>query len=676
MTRDRFAVHRSEAGTSLILALAMVTLISVGLVAALGFATASLRTISVVRQQRTTVYAAENGVQTSIQALRYDPTAGTTAVGTPCPSTSLAAVGAQPAASVACQVAQSYSTSGAGTPKYAVLAVGSNASEPGININAATFGPLKVIGPIASNSPANGSIRVSGGTLDMRGYTIDAKGSCTGSITVTTPADNRCASGGTYADPAYPSQPLPDLGSPNPAPVCTTNGGVLQFVPGYYTNTAALENPTYPGNPSCQSGSLYFQPGVYYFDFGVDPSYPDPIWNVTQRVVGGQYKGWNPNQPGSQPQQPNPGNSESVACKTEADGATDGVQFVFGGESQMNVTASGATMELCPDPAPTGTKQQIAIYGQTTGDAIGAELTQVPTTTATQTPSNSWTNPLNTSPIGPSGTTIDGKFAYDAIASGATDSLSLNGYAAPIPLIPAGANVSAVVNIAHSESLASSSSNVSSLTAHIGSPYSGCSVTVPAHTTSTSTVSLVTDTISIPMSSACTAALSNKFSVVYTSVATRYRTFRENLDGIDIVVSYTMPAARAESGCTIVINSCAVVDVGGPAGQAKFVSWGTIYVPLGRVNADVNGASVVNFRRGLIARAVTVPHIPSGTTLSFCLAAGSPCNAPPPSSNLPRVLLLTATVSGNVELRALVQYTDTPAVGTSLQILSWNPIRG
>jgi hypothetical protein len=38
--------------------------------------------------------------------------------------------------------------------------------------------------------------------------------------------------------------------------------------------------------------------------------------------------------------------------------------------------------------------------------------------------------------------------------------------------------------------------------------------------------------------------------------------------------------------------------------------------------------------------------------------------------------MVTATVSGKTTLRALVRFSDAPALGYSAQILSWNVLRG
>jgi hypothetical protein len=162
--------------------------------------------------------------------------------------------------------------------------------------------------------------------------------------------------------------------------------------------------------------------------------------------------------------------------------------------------------------------------------------------------------------------------------------------------------------------------------------------------------------------------VNSNFDLTFTAVAKAGSGFTENLDGIDLVVTYTPPGAHAESGCTIVVNGCPVLQVGSTA--TTFVVWGTVYTPLASVSADVQGTSVVQFRRGVIARAVTMPRAPAGdSTGSFCQGGGSPCVGPA------RVLLLTATVSGTIKLRALVRYTDAPALGYALQILAWNVVR-
>jgi nitrate reductase NapE component len=668
VTRARIALHhrvdhRSEDGTSLILALAMVTLISVALVAALGFSTASLRTVSVIGSQRTSVYSADAAVQTAIQAMRYNATAGTTAAGTACPSVDSAAVGLQPAVTVTCQVVVPRST--ATMPAYSILSLGNLATESGIKLTAT--GTVKIAGPIASNSPAIAATNsVSAGILDLSGYSVDANGTCAGTITVTTPTDKRCSTGLSYADPGYPSRAIPSpLPTPNPPTICAAPNAVLQFQPGYYTNTAVLTPASYTvGGNTCTTGYLYFQPGVYYFDFGFNPAFVSTIWSVAAnlKIVGGEPNGWDPNVSNSLP--PVPGGGSAAACKTEVNGGTQGVQFIFGGASHMSAVAAGTTVELCADPSVSG--QQIAIYGQMTGATPTPQTsTQVPNA-AVPTPAGGWANlPTSVLPISPSTSTIDTQVASYTMPVGATDTIALDGYVGSNAFVPAGSiNVTYSLKIAHQETT-SVATNITSIKATIGA--------CPAFTlTKHNTVAVsppVTDTFAIPAGVCTTAVQTNPFSVSIVAIAAAGKSFVENLDGADLVVTYTPPVVRAENGCVLTdITNCSIIKVG--TSTAKVYVWGTVYAPLASVNVSYVASGAFEFRRGVIARTVlNAGTPPADTTGGFCLGAGSPCIGPG------RVLMFTATVSGGVRLRALVRYADVP-LGNAAFIVSWNVIRG
>ena len=681
--RGRYRTVRSETGASLIIALAMVTLISVALVAALGLGTSSLRTVAAISDQRAKSYSADAALQSAIGALRTDASAGSTAAGTACPNEDSAAAGTAPAVAVTCQVVVSKGTGvlGDNLPNYAILALGTSASEAGVDLTPS--GTVTVKGPVASNSPGTGSPNsVAVGTLDVSGFTLDAAGTCSGAITVTTPTDKRCSTGTTIADPNYPSQVSvdpPNLNVPNPTPVCAATNAVLQFVPGYYTDDRVFQTPAYTqGANVCTTNYLYFRPGVYYFEFGFDPAFTDLIWDVAtnQVIVGGEAKGWNPNTANSLPATPTGGTS--VACKTGDDGATTGVQFVFGGKSQMVVTTSAAKVELCADPTPSGTNQQIAIYGQPTGAAPAAATVRRVPTAATPTPSSGWSglSPINNVlPISPSTSTIDTKIAsytLPAVPGGASASLNFTGYLGTSSIVSGGAvNVSYALEIAHQET-AAAANTISSLQATITPAGGGttCVVAATKHNTTTLTAPV---TESIPLTSAaCKAAIaSDDFSIVYAATAGSNKTFTENLDGIDLVATYTNPGVRAESGCTLAGGGCYLINAGGTS--TRFIVWGTVYSPLAAIFPKYTPSGIFEFRRGIVVRAVVNTGTPpADSTGSFCLgSAGVPCAGP-----TSRALLLTASVGGVVKARALVRYTDTPVLGKSVRILSWNVIRG
>jgi hypothetical protein len=452
---------------------------------------------------------------------------------------------------------------------------------------------------------------------------------------------------------------------------------VLQISPGYYTDSSVLTPASYTANAkTCSSGYLYFQPGVYYFDFGVDPTFTSTVWSVAAnlKVVGGEPNGWDPNTANSLP--PAPGVGAAAACKTEANGGTAGVQFVFGGASHMDVTAAGSTVELCADPTPTGTNQQIAIYGQPSGATTTTQtVTRVPTTSV-PTPSSGWTglSPTNNVlPISPGTSTIDTKIAsylLPAVSGGTTASIDLTGYVGTGSSLPAGAqNVSYSLNVAHQET-ASAAANISSLKATI-TPATGpaCTVTATTHSTTTLTAP-ITDSLPLTTSACKNAVATDGSTISYVAKATNNKSFTEDLDGIDVVMTYTVPVVRAENGCVLTdVANCSVVKVG--TSTAKLYVWGTIYAPLAAVSASFVTGGAFEFRRGVVARTiVNSGPPPADSTGAFCLGGGSPCVGPA------RVLRLTATVSGGARVRALVRYTDAPSLGYSAQILSWNVLRG
>jgi hypothetical protein len=330
----------------------------------------------------------------------------------------------------------------------------------------------------------------------------------------------------------------------------------------------------------------------------------------------------------------------------------------------MSVAAAGAKVELCADPTPVGTSQQIAIYGQKAGAAPSpTTVRRVPTGPASAT---GWTNLLNTRPISPSTTPIDTKVGSVNVASGGTNTLTLTGYAATaVP--PAGStNVSYTLSVAHQETGAVGS--VSSVVATIGA----CILNATPHVTAGLTAP-ITDTF--VLNPTCVSAVTPAFSVAYKVTAAAGKTFTENLDGIELVVSWTPPAAHPESGCLTIVGvgagGCSLLTLG--TNGAKTVIWGTVYAPPATVLTDDSGGSVVELRRGVVARAVGVINVPAGDSSgNVCLGGGGGgtlCTGPV------RVMRLTATVSAKVRLRALVRVTDAPGLGAIVEVLAWNVVR-
>jgi hypothetical protein len=650
----------SERGASLVIALAMILIVSVAIVAVLAYAATSLHTISVIKNQRQVLYTADGAVQTAMQSVRTDPTIGT---GPSCPTLSYSSMGKN--ASVGCTVVQARGPGSPGVdfPPYAIWAVGPSNAETGISDDKS--GTLTIGGPIASNEGAGAVPGIDTQNMDVTGYTVDSRGPCTGTIKVADPSDLRCNTGINYPDPSYPSQALPGLSSPNPAPTCGVSRSTLTFHPGYYTNVTLFNSPTYG---SCQSGVLYFEPGVYYFDFGFDPAFPGTTWDMNITIVGGEYKGWDPTQANSVP--PAPGGGASKACKTELDGANSGVQFVFGGVSQVDANSNSSQIELCASPKPIGTKQQIVVYGQTTGAGPTPQTTTSEATSTnppTPNPPGTWTGltPVNNLlPIAPNPSAIDGQVATYALPTtnpGSSVAMQFKGL--PGITVPGGSiNVAYALKFNHLE-VAGNTNQIQSLQLQIGS----CVINVPKRLGSNPTATF--PEVFTQVTNPCLpAAVASTFDATYTATAANGKTFTESIDGIELTATWTPPAVRMQSGCVAAIAGCHFLDLA--KNQAVFVAWGTVYAPLGSIYNDFKNKSGYEFRRGVIARTVNnVAVPPSDSQSSFCLGYGNPCIGPS------RILRFTATVNGATTLVALVQYFDAPTIGRSVSILSWNEVR-
>ncbi|HEV7205254.1 MAG TPA: hypothetical protein VGN18_11630 [Jatrophihabitans sp.] len=234
---------------------------------------------------------------------------------------------------------------GANKPPYALLTLGTSAAETGQLFGQANKDVTVANGSVLSDS----SINASKATLIVNSpYSISAVGTCTG-VTCT-----KIASPGA-PDPAYapPSAPV----STAPAPVCT--GGRAAFRPGLYTDASVL-------NSGCgQNGLVWFSPGAYYFDFKNSGSH---TWNVPARVVGGTpMDSASTSKPitGLDPATASTLSNLSAlhsapgGCSSPAVAAQPGVEFVFGGDSAIDMGTS--LMELCASYSSSA--PPIAIYG-------------------------------------------------------------------------------------------------------------------------------------------------------------------------------------------------------------------------------------------------------------------------------------------------------------------------
>lgn len=208
---------------------------------------------------------------------------------------------------------------------------------------------------------------------------ISASGSCTGTL-VSQPA---AVCGGSVSGlPSY-AQPANTL-TYRTVPSSCPSGSRVEFQPGYYDDAVALSSLM---NGTCNKTFL-FRPGTYYFDFrnedaGLDP-WPVPSgsneWLISGsdvRVVGGEPEGSEPlSFPGG------------CTSPLEDEGA-DGVTFVFGGTSRMRVTAG--SVELCG--SYRSGSPPIAVFGATADQGASSATTSALPTSGTPgpfSPSDSW----------------------------------------------------------------------------------------------------------------------------------------------------------------------------------------------------------------------------------------------------------------------------------------------
>lgn len=253
------------------------------------------------------------------------------------------------------------SFSGVTLPPAAVISK-SNAGQDPQGVHKFEAGQLKIRGSVFSDSTVKAEGSGSGDAIVVQSPgVVNAWGVCEGPIT----ADStNCGSHARPPDFAYSvTETAP---ARQAVPDCPAEpGATVSFEPGFYDDAAALSDRM----GRCPSSTFWFKPGKYYFDFrnGESPFRPGaPIWEINHqdvRVVGGTPVGWDPDA-GASSQPTIPG-----ACDAPNDlAANGGVEFVFGGRSQLRVTAG--QLELCGAFDPAAASPPFAMRGQVS-DAPG-----------------------------------------------------------------------------------------------------------------------------------------------------------------------------------------------------------------------------------------------------------------------------------------------------------------
>lgn len=641
---------RGEEGAALLIALIFVTVFGVVISVVLSFADTNFRLTAATRLQRSTLYDADAAVESAIAHYRQHSACPPAAAG---PNTGQAVT-------VICTIDDSRALAPTNAPKVAVAAVGSAADD---GVSAESGGTTFIRGGVASRTRISVS---SGAHLSVNGIVAARSGCDSDDITQLNPTMTppvQCSynpvSGAEdlTADPGYA---MVSAAATVPATVdastitCPGSGPVtLPF--GSYRSATDL-NKLFSG--SCAGRVFLFPPaaggvGVYHFDFADTGSHKWTIAGVD--VVGGTIPAGHT------------ANDLSSGCAgptclppgQRCDETAHGVQFIFGGDSQLNVANGG--LELCAQPSTTA--QQIAIYGVKANSVTSASLDR-------------------------DGTTASGSFTVTAGALPAAAALTkANDNKAPLSLNVSGFDLAALPPTAAINAAqlvvthADASTDLSklklpfSVTGTSGTSWAKPAAALTAGATGPETFDLRTEGFDTPaklagLAFALSASTTSKDSTWAATVA---------VSRVQLRLTYTAAGGYlAQSGC-VTNKSCMFLSASGP--DVKLSVHGTVYAPLGAMLLQLVGDTFPVVERGVVVRSLQ-GHITSS-------AACSSLPPPLPESCFPFQLpaeptsytdvVFKAVIDGRTRVRAWVAFPACPTPSTCDQrpaptVRSWSTV--
>ena len=652
----------SDEGSVLVFALALLAFF--GLVAGtlLSLAQTNVKVTGLDRDDAARTYATDGAIDGAINNLSTTTTLGAAGVNnTSCftlPATSVAGGSSAFSSNVAVRClgrsgSAATTTVVAGSqPAQAILAGGTNAGE-GVNLTGAN---VDVQGNVAAKSrvavPSGSSLGVSGtlaGTTCTVGGTVTAN---TNSCNTATAATDPGTSDLSWAQPGFgtAASPASQFAAPiDVMPACTAT---VTMTPASFYSAAAL-NALFT---SCPSATYVFQPGVYLFDFQDTGASTARVWNIANAattLIGGAL------------------NAAGTACNS----AVSGVEFVFAGESQLNVTAGsvnlcGAWTDTTPydattaPAAPATPGQHIAVYGLKTAGTVYDTNAKTPKSTTI----SGWTLPAGKT--GPQTfASVDGVKASTTITgNGTTSTIS-----APIgSVVPPDATITdASLSVNYTEtgngSLGFNALFFSgSYYFPIGTLPCNGTCTGPNYTWSCGTAPGNSGTCA---SYAISAAALNPVTVQVTATDNAAAAFTATIDSITVSFTWTEPMS-ASSGCLVTApypaSGCALLNVSGSAPATRLNIDGTVYSWLAPVDlsAKLQTATVVD--RGIVARDLQLGMTPATDCQGPLVALAA-------ASTLPRRDMVEASIAGTVSGRAEVCWSDVGGAlnGTVPTILSW-----
>jgi hypothetical protein len=612
----RLPVVRNDDGASLLLALILVTVVSVGVSVILTMTDTSFRVTERLRDQAAATYTADGAIQAAINDIRANAAFdGSTpnCFQNNTPTLNLTSFYGTGGADVTCLVGEKKVTihcpslSNCNRPGAAILTLGQVTGEDGLNIQQPTGSTFRVHGTVFSNS----NINVVNGSLNTNSA-VYARGACSGVITSNPAVQCNYTKANTVGDdPNY--QPVDNtVPQYQQLPACTTPKSVVTFKPGYYDDAVGLSDMM-AGNSACRHSTWWFQPGTYYFDFHNSGSASNPLlpaggneWTLNDGYL---VAGTPTDAAGTVVAVPSVPAVIPGACDNPINDANAvGVQFIFGSDSHLSIKAGQA--EICGTYSINA--PPVAIYGLTKGSAGATGLTGGDTLKLTAVPS---AGDFGASATVANLVNADGtQFArWSAKKKNDSGSLTVGGFQPPAQ-IPAGSVLTAAtVKVVHRHTNAGSKDPLTvSLSPTGGSGSVTGSSPGQAGGTAWRTESMAVDT-------GGTGALANAVHAGTFTGATIAVTASlsasgdvEDIDSIELELTYVAPAFRAGTGCItatpytgVSTGRCALVRSEGTSGNQFYVQ-GTTYAPGAVIDITLNNAAEQVFRFGVISRSLWV----------------------------------------------------------------------
>jgi hypothetical protein len=355
------------------------------------------------------------------------------------------------------------------------------------------------------------------------------------------------------------------------------------------------------------------------------------------------------------------------------------VQFIFGGDSRLSVKAAAA--EICGTYSVS--KPPVAIYGLGSGSETTTALSTLKPTAVT--PGDFGANATVANLAEADGT---GFASWNSAKRNDNGTVTVSGFAPP-SAIPAGSILkTAAVRVRHRHTDATTTDTITvTLT-----PNGGTATTAGSLAGGTGGAAFRNDTVTL--NAAATEQLARSvYAGTFTGAEIALKTSlvanndTEDVDAIQLDLSYVAPAFRAPTGCVTATpytgtgsTACALVMTVNNSGGQFYVQ-GTTYAPKAAIDISLNNIAEQVFRFGVIARTLWVK-----ATGSYAYA-GAVIEVPDDSPGFVFSVYLTVYVcpgaatcgtAGAAALRVKVAFVDadptTPLPGRrQVAVLSWSP---